>query len=319
MNQDVFVVIEHLQGRVSDSSYAILAAGRDLGNVTAVLLGHNAAALATDLLADRVLYTDHPALAEFTTDAYLLALESTIREHSPRAVLFAHSSIGMDLAAGLSARLQLPVVSSCRSFSQGKFISQICGGKIMVEGDLPLPTAIVTVAPGGYKPEQGRSTVGPAVTTGPAPALEGLRISLKKYLEPEVGGVDITKVPILVAVGRGIQTKDNLQLANDLAQALGGEVCASRPVVDQGWLPLSRLVGKSSKHVKARVYLALGISGAPEHVEGMGASELIFAINTDAKAPIFSVAQYGSTIDLLELVPVLTEKARAERHAERTR
>ena len=318
MSQDIFVVIEHLQGQVADISYVMLAGARQLsqvsgGSVVAVLLGHNAQGLVKDLAADRVLYVDHPALAEFTSEVYQLALEGLIIEQSPRAVLFGHTSIGMDIASGLSAKTGLPIVSSCRSFSDGKFVSQICGGKIMAEGDLPAPTALVTMVPGGYKSEQGQSAQAPAVTTVAAPALDGLRVALKQYIEPEAGDVDIAKEPILVAIGRGIQTRDNIELANDLAAALGGQVCASRPVVDQGWLPTSRLVGKSGKRVKPKIYLALGISGAPEHVEGMGDSDVIIAVNTDAVAPIFNVAKYGTTTDMFDLVPVLTDKVKQAR------
>jgi len=315
MSQDIFVVIEHLRGQVADISYVMLAAARDLaqstgGGVTAVLLGNNAQGLAGNLAADQALYVDHPALAEFTADAYLLALESLIKENSPRAALFGHTSIGMDVASGLSAKTGLPVVSSCRSFSDGKFVSQICGGKIMAEGELPSPTALVTMVPGGYKSEQGQSANAPAITTVAAPALDGLRMSVKQYIEPEAGDVDIAKEPVLVAVGRGIQNKDNIELADELSAALGGQVCGSRPVVDQGWMATSRLVGKSGKRVKPKVYLALGISGAPEHVEGISDSDMIIAVNTDPNAPIFTVAKFGTTVDLLDLAPQLTEKVK---------
>jgi electron transfer flavoprotein alpha subunit len=215
----------------------------------------------------------------------------------------------MDVASGLSARLGLPLVSQCRGISpDGKFISQICGGKIMAEGNLPGPTALVTVVPGGYKPEEGRSAEPPKVTPATAPALEGLRVTLAQYIEPEAGDVDISKEPILISVGRGIQTEDNIELAEELAEALGGVVCSSRPVVDQGWLPTSRMVGKSGQTVKPKLYLALGISGAPEHVESITDSELIIAVNTDPAAPIFDVAQYGAEIDMLDLIEVLTEQ-----------
>jgi electron transfer flavoprotein alpha subunit len=316
MSQDLFVVIEHLQGKVVDISYVMLAAARQLaqstsGGVTAVLLGHDAQELAGNLAADQVLYMDHPALVEFTSDAYQTALVSLIREQAPRVVLFGHSSIGMDIASGLSAKLGLPVVSSCRIFSDdGKYISQICGGKIMAEGALPGSTVLVTMVPGGYKVEQGQSTNAPAVKSIPAPALEGLRVTLKQYIEPDTSDVDITKEKMLVSVGRGIQNKDNIEIANELAAALGCAVSSSRPVVDQGWMPTTRLVGKSGKHVKPKIYLALGISGAPEHVEGMGDSEVIIAVNTDPNAPIFNIAKYGTTTDMFDLVPVLTEKVK---------
>jgi electron transfer flavoprotein alpha subunit len=315
MSQDIFVVIEHLRGQIADISYVMLAGAHQLaqstgGKVMALLLGHQSQEIASSLAADGVLYIDHPALSEFTSDAYQFALADVIKEHAPRAVLFGHSSIGMDIASGISAKLAVPVVSSCRNFTNGKFVSQICGGKIMVEGELSAPTTLITMVPGGYKAEQGQGAQAPAITTLSAPALEGIRINLKQYIEPDTSDVDIAKETMLVSVGRGIQNKDNIELADELAEALGGKVCASRPVVDQGWLPVSRLVGKSGKNVKPRIYLALGISGAPEHVEGMSASDVIIAVNTDPNAPIFNVAKYGTTLDLLDLTPVLTERVR---------
>ncbi len=165
------------------------------------------------------------------------------------------------------------------------------------------------MVPGGYKAEQGQSTQPAAITQVETPALESLRVILDKYIEPASGDVDIAKEPILVSVGRGIQNKDNIILAEDLAKALGGTVSGSRPVIDQGWLATSRLVGKSGKSVKPKIYLALGISGAPEHVEGITDSDTIIAINTDPAAPIFGVAKYGSEIDLFDLIEVLTRRS----------
>jgi len=316
MGQDVFVVVEYLRREVSDISYVMLAAARQLaqgcgGNVVAVLLGQNAKELTGSLSADRVLYCDHPSLADFNPDAYRAVIMNLVKEQSPRAVLFGHTTIGTDVAGLISEGLSLPLVSSCLTLgADGKFISQICGGKIMVEGELPAPSALITVVPGGYKSEEGKASKPPEVTALAAPALENLRLALKKYIEPDAGDVDISKASLLIAVGRGIQNKDNLDLVNELAAATGGTVCASRPVVDQGWLPTTRLVGKSGKRVKPKIYLALGISGAPEHVEAIGESDVIIAVNTDLNAPIFNVAKFGTTLDLLEVVPQLTEKVR---------
>jgi len=317
MNQDIYVVIEHLRGQVAEISFVMLAGARELakgsgGSVVAVLLGHKAQGLAGTLAADKVLSLDHPALAEFTSDAYQKVLAGLISKDQPRAVLFGSTSIGTDMASTLSIKLGLPMVSSCRSFSaDGKFVSQICGGKIMAEGDLPGPTALVTMVPGGYKAEQGQSKQSPAVTQVEAPALESLRVTLAGYIEPEAGDVDIAKEPMLVSVGRGIQIQDNIALADELAAALGGVVTGSRPVIDQGWLATSRLVGKSGKHVKPKVYLALGISGAPEHAEAITDSIAIIAVNTDPAAPIFNIAKYGVEMDLFELVEVLTAQVKA--------
>ncbi len=313
MSQDIFVVIEHLRGQVSDISYVMLAAARVLaqeagGDVVGILLGHNQQGLATNLAAGRVLYFDHPSLAEFTSDAYQKTLASLIKDEAPRAILFGSTSIGADVASVLSARLDLPLVGLCRSFEAGgKFVSQICGGKIMAEGELPGPTALVTMIPGGFSPEDGQSDHPPAVTAVGVPELVDLRVTLTNYIEPEAGDVDISNEPLLIAIGRGVQTEDNIELVEELAELLNGVVCASRPVVDQGWLPTSRLVGKSGKSVKPKLYLAMGISGAPEHVEGITDTEIIIAINTDPSAPIFDIAQYGADVDMLDLTEALIE------------
>jgi electron transfer flavoprotein alpha subunit len=320
MSADIFVLIEHLKVQVSDLSYMMLAAGRSLasasgGKLKALLLGQDARGLAADLAADCVIYVDHPALAEFTPEAYRRTLAAIIERESPWVVLIGETSIGADLAGGLSAQLDVPLVSLCRTLSadSGKlgFQCQICGGKILAEGHLPETTTLVTMVPGAYKPEDGKAASPAEVTLMEAPDLAGLRVSMKSFIEPEAGDVDITREEILVAVGRGIQQENNLEITEELAQALGGALCASRPVVDQGWMSTSRLVGKSGKHVKPKVYLAIGISGAPEHLEGIRDADLLLAINTDEKAPIFDVADYGVTADLFELVPVLTEKIQA--------
>ena len=317
MSNDIYVVIEHLRGEVTDISYVMLVAARQLaeaanGEVLAVLLGSDAETLASNLAADRVLYLEHEDLADFTSGGYQQALSNLIRVSNPRAILLGHTSIGTDVASLLSAKLDIPLVSSCLSVGgdQGtlKFTSQLYGGKILAEGIIPEPTALLTMVPGGYKPEDGQSSFPPEVVKVTVPLIESLKISVKQYIEPETGDVDISTEPFLIAVGRGIQLEDNIEIAEELAEAIGGVVCASRPVVDQGWMPTSRLVGKSGYQVKPNVYLALGISGAPEHTEGMAASETIIAINTDPAAPIFNIAKYGIVEDIFDLVPVLTEK-----------
>jgi electron transfer flavoprotein alpha subunit len=322
MNQDIHVVVEHLKGQVADITYLALAAARGLatgtgGEVAAVLLGHGVEQLTEDLSADRALLVDDPALTDFNPEHYIKILTGLIGADPPRCVLFGDTSMGAEVAGALSARLELPLVSRCRSVeaSDGelRFVSQICGGKILVSGTLPEPTSLVTMVPGGYKAEQGRGSASPEVTRIAAPQLGAGRVIFKEYQEPAVGDIDITSLPILVAVGRGIANQDNVELAEELAAVLGGAVCASRPVVDQGWLPTTRMVGKSGKRVKPDVYLALGISGAPEHVEGMNDSELTIAVNTDPGAPIFDVAQYGTDVDLLDLLPVLIEQVREVR------
>ncbi|HSG42110.1 MAG TPA: electron transfer flavoprotein subunit alpha/FixB family protein [Anaerolineales bacterium] len=319
MSQDIYVVIEHLRGQVADISYTMLAGAGELskavgGDVAAILLGKDSKELASNFAANKVLYLEHEALADFTPDAYQKVLADLISKDQPRAVIFGNTSIGSDVASVLSIRLNLPLVNACRNFTDdGKFVSQICGGKIMAEGELPTPTALVTMVPGGYKPEGGQSGDAPPITVADVPALDALRITLSQYIEPEMEDVDISSEQLLIAVGRGIQNQDNIELAEDLAQALGGAVCGSRPVVDQGWLKTSRLVGKSGKYVKPKIYLAMGISGAPEHVEAITESDTIIAINTDPTAPIFDIAKYGVEGDIFELIEVLAEKVKQEK------
>ena len=318
MSQDIYVVIEHLRGQVAEISYIMLAAAHDLaggsgGKVVGVLLGKEVQKLAETLAADQVLYVDHPALAEFNPDAYLTVLSGLIEEKQPRAVLLGSTTIGSDVAGGLSIKLNAPLISQCQQFvierNCLKAVSKICGGKIMTETELPETPTLVNMIPGGYGPEDGQGT-GAAVETVAAPSLDEERVKLSSYIEPEAADVDLEKEPFVIAVGRGIQNQDNIELAQDLADLLGGVVAGSRPVVDQGWLSTSRLVGKSGKHVKAKLYLTLGISGAPEHVEGITGSETIIAINSDPNAPIFDVATYGVNVDLFELIDPLIEQVK---------
>lgn len=315
--QDVWVYVEHLRGAVAGHTYELLGKGRDLagalgGRLVAVLLGDGVEPLAGTLgAADRVVCVEDPALAEFTPQAHAAVLRALAGQHAPRLLLFGATSMSMDLAALLSPALQIPLIVNCRDLAieDGRLVatSQMCGGKLLCEAEADGPAA-ATVLPGAFPAQAGMSDREPAVEVLPLPtSLDDLKMKVVRLLEPEVGDVDITRATALVAVGRGIQRKENLPMAEDLASLLGGAVCASRPVIDQGWLPLSRQVGKSGMVVKPKLYMALGISGASEHVEGMKDSDLIIAVNSDPKAPIFDVADYGVAVDMFEILPVLIE------------
>ncbi len=306
---DIFVFIEHFQGKVADISFICLAQAKEIAGklgsrVVAVLMGDKVESLAKDLLADEVLLLDHETLKELNYSAYMAVLTQVIQEKKPSLVLLGDTSVGSDLAGGLSFRTGLPLVSFCKEIlTDGglTYIAQICSGKIFVQGKLPADGVIVTMLPGKFKPENGHSSTSPGVTKIPVPQLENGGVVMKAVMLPSGDDLDITKEKILVAVGRGIENEDNVGLAQELADALGGVLCASRPVVDQGWVPTTRLVGKSGKTVKPKLYLALGISGAPEHVEAIGQSEMVIAVNTDPKAPIFDYARYGTTEDLMDV------------------
>ena len=318
MSENILVITEHLQGHVLDITYVMLAGARQLaeqtgGKVIAVLLGYKAQSLTKNFNADKVHSYDRPSLENFSPDAYLRVLEAEINEEQPRAVLFGHTTIGMDVASGLSARLGLPLVSQVQHFDGLNFVSQICGGKIMAEGSLPETNTLVTMVPGDYKLEDGQGPT-PPVLEKQAPSLEGMRVRLSHYIEPDVSDVDIAKEPVLISIGRGLQNEGDLELVERLANDLHGTVSSSRPLVDKGWLPTSRLVGKSGKTVKPKLYLALGISGAPEHVEAVTGSDLIIAVNTDPDAPIFNIARYGVVMDMYELIEVLSNTLEQQAH-----
>jgi electron transfer flavoprotein alpha subunit len=314
MTQDIYILIEHIQGQVSDISYVMTAAARDLaqkagGDVVGILFGSGSENLKDTLAVDKVIYCDHPALAEFTSDAYKRTLTALLSEHSPRVVFFGNTTLGADVCSTVAAHLDYPIINSCLKISDdGSIISQICGGKIMVDSQISEGTTLITMIPGGYKAEDGQGGPPSEVIAFTAPDLENLKVKLNRFIEPEPGDVDISQEKILVAIGRGIQTEDNIELAEDLAKLLGGTVCASRPVIDQGWLPTSRLVGKSGKSVKPDLYLSLGISGAIEHLEGITDSKTIIAINSDPDAPIFDVATYGIEVDLFDFIDPLLEQ-----------
>jgi electron transfer flavoprotein alpha subunit len=324
MSSDIFVLVEHLEDKVGEVAYELLGKGRELatasgGSLVAVLLGSGVRGLADELgAADRVLVVDDPAFAGYTPEAYKRALGALAKVRGPRVLLIANTAVGMDQAAGLSAELGWPLVAYARnvSLTDGALtaVSQIYGGKILAEAKVSADHAIVSLLAGASPAEKGKVAGSPAIEEVAAPeSLSGLRTRFVRLILPEAGDVDITKEPILVSVGRGIGSQDNISLVQELADALGAAVSSSRPIVDQGWLPKTRQVGKSGMTVKPKLYIAVGISGAPEHLEGMRSAATIVAINTDPQAPIFDVAHYGATADLFDVLPLLTEKIKTAR------
>lgn len=319
---DILVLAEVQRGKLADVTFELLSAARGLaaasgGEVVASVLSENGSAFVPALsAADRIVLVDHPVLANYAPEPFLTALAEIVTARSPRAVLIGATSIGWDVAPLLAARLDAPLALGCKGIaaedSALKVTASFCGGKMLAELRIDRAPAVLTVLPGAFRAAE---TAGKAevelwkLSAGVEPAA----IRFEEFLLPEAGDVDITQQDILVAVGRGIQQKENVELAEQLAQALGGAVCASRPVVDQGWLPATRQVGKSGMTVKPKLYLALGISGAPEHQEGMKNSGLIVAINTDPRAPIFEIAHYGAQVDALELLPALVEAVAARK------
>jgi electron transfer flavoprotein alpha subunit len=318
MASDILILAEHLNGQLADITFEMAGKAKELaaafgGKAIAVLLGSGAQALAESIGADAVLYVDDPALAEFNPEAYSRVLAALIQERHPRLVMLGNTSIGMDLGAGLSVTTGLPFIAYVNGLAaEGETLvatSQIYGGKIQAEAVPDGEACIVSCLAGAFPADAGRGSAPVEQIASPVP-LDDLKVKFVKLVQPAGGDVDITQQPILVSIGRGIGGQENIELAQELAAALGGAVSASRPITDAGWLPKTRQVGKSGLTVKPKVYLALGISGAPEHLEGMRGAETIIAVNTDPKAPIFDVAHYGATCDMLDLLPALTEKVK---------
>lgn len=322
MAGNVWVVAEPSKGAVSDATLELLELGRRLADglgvrLEAVLLGHDARGLAASLgPADGILYVDHPTLAGDTGLQGSRALAALAAERAPAAILIPTTNVSWDLLGLLPARLGAPLVNFCRAVEviDGGLQAEclLYGGKMTVTVAVGAGPVVLAVLPG---------TATAAVPGAAAPPVEEIAVDLPadpgarlvEYREPEAGDVDITQQDVLVAIGRGISSEANVEVAEDLADALGGAVCGSRPVIDQGWLPLVRQVGKSGVTVKPRLYVAAGISGAPEHVEGMKDADLIVAVNTDAGAPIFAVADYGVVDDATDVLEALAEAVRARK------
>ena len=317
MANDVVVIAEHAGGALTDTTFELLGKARQLasgwgGQAIAVLVGNDA--LAGQLGgAGLVLTIDGPGLGDYSSDSYLDAMMAAIAHGAPRLVLLPTTTTGLDLAGALSVRWDAPLVSYVVDVvAEGDAVvatSQIYGGKIMAESVITADRALAAVISGSFPASAGHQDGSPVVEALTPPARGAARVVFRSRAEPAGGDVDITAVDVLVAVGRGIGSKDDIELVQEFADAIGAPVAASRPIVDAGWLPKTRQVGKSGLKVKPRAYVMFGISGAPEHLEGMRDAELIIACNTDAKAPIFNVAHYGTTVDLFDLLPELTGKA----------
>ncbi|TNC25824.1 electron transfer flavoprotein subunit alpha/FixB family protein [Amycolatopsis alkalitolerans] len=318
MSNDVLVLAEHVGGQISESTYELLGKAKELaaawgGKAEVALFGPAELASWLDG-ADTVVSIDHPALADYTCEGYETALRSVLAERSPRLVLLSNATVGLDLGAALSVLWDAPLAAYVGGlWAHGDSLvatCQVMGGKIMAEVELTAERAVCTVLAGAFPAAHGQeASHHHEVVSAAAPeALETLQTNLARVIEPEGGDVNITDADLLVSVGRGIDSQDNLELVQELADTLGVPLSASRPIIDSGWLPKTRQVGKSGLKVKPKAYLAFGISGAPEHLEGMRDAELIIACNTDENAPIFEVAHYGTTEDLFDLVPTLVDK-----------
>ena len=305
--------IEPVSLEMIAAARAIAGAGDE---IVAFFAGPRSAAVPASLGgADRLIaaYADGAALVP--AESYARLLRDAIASEEAALVLVPYSANGLDVAAEVAARTGWPMVSYVNAVKRAgdslSVTAQIYGGKLLAECEVQLP-AILMVNPGAFA-EAPAAPIGAdklheidATATVQAGKVRPVAVEL-----PDLSEVDLTTDERIVCVGRGVGDAASIDPVRDLAALLGAEIAGSRPVVDSGWLPKVRQVGKSGQKVKPKLYLCLGVSGAPEHIEGMKGAELIIAVNTDAKAPIFDVAHYGATCDLFDLLPRLEELLKA--------
>jgi electron transfer flavoprotein alpha subunit len=281
------------------------------GELVALVAGSEPSGADRMAAADVVLEASHPALSPYVPEAHQAVLVAAIEARKPDVVVLENSTAGLDLAAAVAARADLPLISYCVEVSitggELEAVSGIYGGQLHATARASLPV-VVAVNSAALHEEPGTAGRGERVELPPPPGLDSLNTTFVEAVTPPDEGVDLTKAERIVCVGRGIGGAENIPLAEDLAAALDAELAASRPVVDSGWLPKVRQVGKSGAHVKPKLYLGLGVSGAPEHVEGMQGAELIVAVNKDPGAAIFNIAHYGVVADLFDVADELTEQ-----------
>ncbi len=320
---NILLITEQREGNWNKTSFETLAAAQKIAEdaksrLAAVVIGKGVATLAGELAAnklDEVLLVEHDLLAAYTPDGYTRALGQAIAHAKPDLVLLPHTYQVRDFAPKLAASLGKGMIGDCIGyrFENGKlvFVRQMFQGKtvadVVFEGASPW---FATFQAGAFRADlvvPGASKA--AVTSIPIELkAEQIRTKPLELFREAKQAVDLTQAPILVSVGRGIKAPENIPMAEKLAHLLGGELAASRPICDEGWLPMDRQIGSSGQTVAPKLYLALGISGAIQHIVGMKGSRTIVAINKDQNAPIFEVADYGIVGDLFEIVPALIEE-----------
>ncbi|ADB62196.1 Electron transfer flavoprotein alpha subunit [Haloterrigena turkmenica DSM 5511] len=313
---DILAVTDHRRGELRDVSYEIITAGRQLANETGGDLHLAVISGTVDEFAEKLNREGVDAIhtvdygEEFNHDVYTQAITQLYDELAPQYVLAPNSVNGLDYAPAVATRLDLPIVTDTIDLAtDGETLiatREMYGGKVETTTELE-GSAVATIRSAEWPQTEG---TGDAAIEAFDAAIDEDAIGSTVNGFEEVGGgdVDISEADVLVSVGRGIEEEDNLPLIEELADALGATLSSSRPIVDNGWLPKNRQVGQSGKVVTPDVYIAIGISGAVQHVAGMKGSDTIVAINTDPNAPIMDIADYAIVDDLFDIVPALTEE-----------
>ena len=325
MADTILVVVEQREGKLNRVSWETITAGQAIAAATgwtleAAVVGSGTTSIGAEVATKRVakVYAvESPKLEPYTPDAFAAALKQFLSAKQPRLVLMPHTYQVRDFVPKLVTAMGRTVISDCIGFKYE-------GGKLlftrqMFQGKLSADVSVTSDAPwfatfqnGAFRGDQAEDGASPApVETVSVEIADGI---VRNRPQPAFKGakqaVDLTQAEVIVSVGRGIKEQKNIELAKQLADALGGEIAASRPICDSGWLPMDRQVGSSGQTVAPKLYLALGISGAIQHIVGMKGSKTIIAVNKDSEAPIFEIADYAVVGNIFDIVPPLIEEVK---------
>jgi electron transfer flavoprotein alpha subunit len=325
MPDTILVIVEQREGKLNRVSWETLTAGQSLAAKTgwtleAAVVGSGVATLASEVAGKnvaKVYAVDSPSFEPYTPDAFAAGLKQFLEARPPKLVLLPHTYQVRDFVPKLATALGRTVISDCIGFKKESdkllFTRQMFQGKFTADvsfsGEAPW---FVTFQNGAFRADRVEAGTRPApVETVKVEIADGvMRNKPQEVFKEAKQAVDLTQAEIIVAVGRGIKEQKNIDLARQLAEALGGELAASRPICDSGWLPMDRQIGSSGQTVAPKLYLALGISGAIQHIVGMKGSRTIVAVNKDAEAPIFEIADYAVVGNLFDVIPPLVEEVK---------
>lgn len=316
----ILVILEQRGGKWNRVSFEALAAGHKIGEainlpVSAAVLGSDIESLAKEAAGygiSTVFSLDHPLLAQYTPEGYTLAIQQLIESQAPETVIFPHTYQVRDYAPKLAARLGKSLISDVVDIKAHdgsvSFVRQLFQGKLNSDIHSNDKPALASIQAGAFRAADPEGNAGSVEAFQPQLDPSQIRSQPETPYQETARSVDLNAADVIVSVGRGIKERDNLPIVEALAEALGAELAASRPICDNGWLPMERQVGSSGQTVSPKVYFAVGISGAIQHLVGMKGSKTVVAINKDENAPIFETANYGVVGDLFEIVPALVDE-----------
>ena len=307
----ILVVAEQRDGALNRATWEAIAAAQTAGPVKVAVLGAAVDAVAGELAAadvSEIITVADPALKDYTADGFVQALQALVGTEKPDRVFLPHTYQTRDFAPALAARLQRPLVTDVVALKGSTYVRPVFQGKLQadvtIEGHAP---HLVTFQIGAFRADSVKKGGAPATVRSAPVSIDPSKIRQKPEapFKEAKQAVDLSQAERIVAVGRGIKGQEHIRVAQQLAQAMGAELAASRPICDAGWLPMDRQIGSSGQTVAPKLYVALGISGAIQHLVGMKGARTIVAINKDPEAPIFEIADYGIAGDLFDIVPAM--------------